>query len=164
MAVGARAGLPIVGVSLPGHFVVKAVENGREILFDPFHGGRRLLPSECETLVEQVTGTPFTASAEALQAVPLGVMIVRMLTNLKAIYLKEGDFARTVRIIERLQTLSPNDPLQQRDLGAAYFKAGKYGNAIVPLAAYLRAVPQATDRDVVVQLLAEAKSQVAKWN
>jgi regulator of sirC expression with transglutaminase-like and TPR domain len=40
MAVGARAGLEIYGVGLPGHFVVKAVEGGDEVVFDPFHGGR----------------------------------------------------------------------------------------------------------------------------
>src|SRR5215471_13230708 len=34
MAVGERAGLRIVGVGLPGHFVAKAVENGNELLFD----------------------------------------------------------------------------------------------------------------------------------
>ena len=64
MAVGACAGLRIVGVGLPGHFVVKATEAGEEVLFDPFHGGRVLTPQECETLVEQVTGLPFTANAE----------------------------------------------------------------------------------------------------
>src|SRR5712692_3228647 len=42
MAVGERAGLHVVGVGLPGHFVAKAIENGREVLFDPFHGGRPL--------------------------------------------------------------------------------------------------------------------------
>src|SRR5262245_50935344 len=47
MAVGARAGLEVVGVGLPGHFVAKAVERRaggvsppREVIFDPFHGGR----------------------------------------------------------------------------------------------------------------------------
>ena len=42
MAVGGRAGLEVVGVGLPGHFVAKAVAGGREVLFDPFHGGRLL--------------------------------------------------------------------------------------------------------------------------
>src|SRR5262245_54606704 len=43
MAVGTRAGLPVVGVALPGHFVAKAVgENGEEVVFDPFNGGQFL--------------------------------------------------------------------------------------------------------------------------
>jgi regulator of sirC expression with transglutaminase-like and TPR domain len=37
IAVGERAGLPVVGVALPGHFVAKAVgPTGDEVLFDPF--------------------------------------------------------------------------------------------------------------------------------
>jgi regulator of sirC expression with transglutaminase-like and TPR domain len=164
MTVGARAGLHIVGVGLPGHFIVKAIDDEEEVLFDPFHGGRVLTPEQCETLVEQVTGMPFAATDESLREVPLGFIVVRMLTNLKAVYLREGDFPRGVRIIERLRQLVPNDPLHQRDLGAALFQAGRHGSAIGPLSAYLRLVPQADDRDTVAQLLAQAKVQVARWN
>src|SRR5207253_3074376 len=42
MAIGSRAGLPVVGVGLPGHFIAKAQHGEQEILFDPFHGGRVL--------------------------------------------------------------------------------------------------------------------------
>ena len=114
--------------------------------------------------MEQVTGLPFSANAETLRAVPLGVMAVRMLTNLKAIYLRDGDYLRGVRIIERLRQLLPDDPLQHRDLGATLFQAGRHGSAIGPLSTYLRLVPQADDRAAVLQLLGQAKSQVARWN
>src|SRR5690349_19756321 len=63
MAVGNRAGLAVRGVGLPGHFIAKAVEGGDEVLFDPFHAGRLLTPSQCEALVEQVTGQHFCATA-----------------------------------------------------------------------------------------------------
>src|SRR5205814_1066528 len=42
MAVGERLGLRIDGLALPGHFVVMARSGGRRIIFDPFHGGKRL--------------------------------------------------------------------------------------------------------------------------
>jgi len=61
MAVGSRAGLEIVGIGLPGHFIVKAVSKTQELLFDPFHGGRRLTVQECEHVVEQATGQPFAS-------------------------------------------------------------------------------------------------------
>src|SRR5713101_5501637 len=53
MAVGQRAGLQVVGVGLPGHFIAKAVAEDREVLFDPFHGGRLLTPTDCQNLVQQ---------------------------------------------------------------------------------------------------------------
>ena len=74
MAVGGRAGLEVVGVGLPGHFVAKAVADGEEVLFDPFHGGRLLTPADCERLVEQAAGVAFEATPDALRPAPLGLI------------------------------------------------------------------------------------------
>src|SRR5436305_6455522 len=69
VAVGARAGLTVQGVGLPGHFIAKAVAPDQEdVLFDPFHAGRLLTPPQCKVLVEQVTGVRFHATAESLAA------------------------------------------------------------------------------------------------
>ena len=92
MAVGARAGLELQGVGLPGHFVVKAVGAESELIFDPFHGGRRLHSSDCELLVQQVTGKPFEATPATLTGIPLALMVQRMLVNLKGIYLGRNEF------------------------------------------------------------------------
>jgi len=164
IAVGERAGLEVVGVGLPGHFVAKAVAGGEEVLFDPFHGGRPLTGADCELRVEQVTGTPFQATPDALRAVPPGPFVLRMLNNLKGAHLRLGDFPRAVRAIERLRQLDPSDVVQQRDLGVSLMRCGEPGRAIDPLAAYLEARPQAADADLVTKLLTEAKGEVAKWN
>ncbi len=164
IAVGARAGLTVVGVGLPGHFVAKAVAGDESVLFDPFHGGRLLTGSDCELLVEQVTGTPFRATSEALRAVTAGPFVLRILNNLKGAYLRRGDFPRAVRVIERLRQLDPSDVLQQRDLGVSLMRTGQAGRAIDPLAAYLGARPQAADAELVTQLLQQARGEVAKWN
>jgi regulator of sirC expression with transglutaminase-like and TPR domain len=164
MAVGTRAGLPIVGVGLPGHFIVKAVADGREVLFDPFHGGRLLAPTDCEHVVQQVTGQPFEASVGALAPLPLGLILMRMLSNLKAIYLGEKDFDRAIRVLERLRQLDPGDPLEQRDLGLSLVSADQPGRAIDHLQAYLTARPLAADVDSVRQLLEQARGAVARWN
>lgn len=164
MAVGGRCGLEVAGVGLPGHFIAKAILDGSEVLFDPFHGGRVLSPAECEVLVEQVVGQPFEARPELLQAVPLGPIVTRMLTNLKAVYLQAPDFPRAVRTMERLRLLHPLDPLQRRDLGAVFMQMEEPGRAIDHLAAYLAALPDAEDQEGVGKLLAKAQGAVAGWN
>jgi regulator of sirC expression with transglutaminase-like and TPR domain len=164
MAVGRRAGLEIDGVGLPGHFVAKASEGGEEVLFDPFHGGRPLTPAKCQRLVEQVTGMPYEVNHETLQAVPIGAIVLRMLNNLKGVYLRVGDYLRAARVIERLRQLSPDDPLQHRDLGATLFQAGHAGRAIDHLQAYLSASPEANDAETVEQMLTQARASVARWN
>jgi regulator of sirC expression with transglutaminase-like and TPR domain len=164
MAVGGRAGLAVVGVGLPGHFVAKAVEGGREVLFDPFHGGRILTPTDCERLVEHSAGTAFEANRRSLRAVPPGVIVERMLSNLKGIYLAAEDFERSLRVMQRLRQLNPRDLLQRRDLGATFLRAGRPGPAIDHLTAYLDADPTAADAAAVSGLLGEARSEVARWN
>ncbi len=164
MAVGGRAGLPVLGIGLPGHFVAQAVDGDAALLFDPFHGGRRLTLEQCELLVEQVTGEPFRAGPAALKAANTGQIVQRLLNNLKATYLREGDFSRAVRVIERLRQLVPDNPVEQRDLGASLLRAGRPGAAIDHLTAYLAAVPECPDQTAVRQLLDQAQGEVAKWN
>jgi regulator of sirC expression with transglutaminase-like and TPR domain len=164
IAVGRRAGMDVVGVGLPGHFIAKATVGDEEVLFDPFHSGRILTPEKCQRLVEQVTGMPFEITAEVLQAVPLGSIALRMLNNLKGVYLRTGDYPRAARVIERLRLLSPDDPLQHRDLGATLMRMGQPGRAIDHLQAYLTAAPEAADESTVKQLLVQAQATVARWN
>ena len=63
MALGQRLDLNIVGLGLPGHFLVKLVDarNG-DVIFDPFHAGRRMALEECSDLVRRVTGLPLDPS------------------------------------------------------------------------------------------------------
>jgi regulator of sirC expression with transglutaminase-like and TPR domain len=164
MAVGQRAGLCVVGVGLPGHFIAKAVANGDEVLFDPFHGGRLLTREQCDGLVQRVTQVPFEVLPEDFRALPLGHILRRMLGNLKGVYLRQDDFPRAIRVIKRIIQLVPDDPVQQKDLGLTLLKAGQPGGAIDCFKAYLAAAPDASDGDDVRQLIHRAEGQIARWN
>lgn len=164
MAVGRRAGLLVEGIGLPGHFIVKATQNQREILIDPFHGGRVLTNDECENLVRQVTGVAFEASALTLQAIPVGLLVKRLLANLKGIYLGREDLPRGVRIMERLYQLNPQDVVLRRDLGATLVKTGQFGKAIDHLRFYLEQAPEAEDFKMIDKILKSAQRRVAEWN
>jgi regulator of sirC expression with transglutaminase-like and TPR domain len=164
IAVATRAGLDVVGVGLPGHFIVKAAQRDSEVLFDPFHAGRVLGVPECAALVESVIGTPFEATPEALAAVPVGYIVLRMLSNLKGVYLRERDYARAARVIGRLRQLCPEDAGQRRDLGTTLLQAGRPGQAIDHLRAYLSSDPPPMDARSVRELLVQAQGEVARWN
>jgi regulator of sirC expression with transglutaminase-like and TPR domain len=164
IAVGARAGLRVEGVGLPGHFIVKAVDVTGEVVFDPFHGGRILTPTDCENLVRQVTGKEYTVTAETLTALPPALMVMRLLNNLKAVYLRRTDMRRAIRVLERLRQLSPCDVELQRDLGVCLVHAGRPGKAIDLLTTYLDAAPEALDAEAVRDILGKARRAVAEWN
>lgn len=164
IAIGERAGLHLAGVGLPGHFIVKAMERGQEVYFDPFHGGRLLTLDECATLVEQVVGTRQEMTPELTSAVSTGYIIQRMLNNLKGVYLRQRDFGRAARIIRRLMQLCPDDRMQGRDLGAVLLQGGRAGQAIDFLARYLQSEPPPEDARSVRELLEQARGEVARWN
>jgi regulator of sirC expression with transglutaminase-like and TPR domain len=164
MALGKRVGLHIEGVGLPGHFVAKAIDGPEQIVFDPFHGGRVLTPVDCENVVRQVTGRDITVTAETLERLPLSLMMMRMLNNLKAIYLKQADMPRAIRVLQRLRQLAPADAELQRDLGICLVHAGQPGKAVDLLAAYLELAPDAMDVEAVRDVLRRARAAVAEWN
>ena len=88
-----------------------------------------------------------------------------MLTNLKASYLRDGDFVRAVRIIERLRQLNPDDAMQQRDLGPILLQARpSRDEAIDHLEAYLHVAPPGEDAEAVRKLLGQARGMLARWN
>lgn len=75
LLVGQRAGLPIDGIGLPGHFIVRH----EDVFFDPFHGGRRVGLDECRALLEQQN---LTLLPQHLAPATSKQMLIRMLTNL----------------------------------------------------------------------------------
>lgn len=164
MAVGERAGLTVVGVGLPGHFIAKAVEGDEAILFDPFHGGQFLDADACEELIRTVTGQPFELTPAALAPAAPGAIVARMLHNLKTAYVAARAYMRAARVTHRLTQLLPHDPAQHRDLGVLLVQAGRFGRAINPLRRYLSARPTADDANDVQNYLTRALVEVSRWN
>ncbi|MFL5329621.1 MAG: SirB1 family protein [Gemmataceae bacterium] len=163
-AVGTRAGLTVEGVGLPGHFIARAADGADVLLFDPYHGGAPLKIADCEQLVEDATGKPFEASAEALEPTPPGYAIRRMLTNLKGTYLRQNDFVRTARVTRRILQLEPTSAIERRDLGICLARTGRPGEAIDLLESYLNSSPSLNDAESIRKLLRHAKAEVARWN
>ncbi|MGW6746209.1 transglutaminase family protein [Streptomyces sp. NPDC055025] len=86
MEVARRAGAPVYGVALPGHFVVGFGDPGERILADPFAGGRLLTSADTALLVTGTTGGTLEDTAlDTLfaPADPLGI-VLRVLNNIRA--------------------------------------------------------------------------------
>ncbi|WP_413801274.1 transglutaminase-like domain-containing protein [Streptomyces iranensis] len=83
MEVARRAGAPVYGVGLPGHFVVGFGDPyGGHVLADPCHGGRPLSAEDAATLVSGATGAPLSPSM-LTPAGPLDI-VLRILNNIRA--------------------------------------------------------------------------------
>lgn len=164
LAVADRLGLAMSGVNLPAHFIVRSRWGSEAVFVDPYHGGTLLDREGCQRLLEKVTGQGVILTDEQLAPCSPALVVRRMLHNLKAVYLRENDFASALPVLRRLTALAGDDPIERRDLGVACLHAGRPGEAIDHLDAYLTAFPKATDSVPVATLLKVARREVASWN
>jgi regulator of sirC expression with transglutaminase-like and TPR domain len=94
---GRRAGVPLAGVGLPGHFVVGHFGADPPLLLDPFAGGRRLETAAPEALVR-----PWRPHEIAM----------RMLNNLVGSYQRRGDLGAAIRAATMRLRLPADDERQ----------------------------------------------------
>ncbi|MFI6092071.1 tetratricopeptide repeat protein [Streptomyces sp. NPDC051218] len=80
--VARRAGAPVHGVALPGHFVVGFGAQDEQVLANPFAGGHVLSSTDAQLLVAGSTGTPLVPSM-LKPAGPVDI-VLRVLNNIRA--------------------------------------------------------------------------------
>lgn len=153
--VGRRAGVPLLGVSFPGHFLVRHAEAA--LLFDPFDAGRPLTVDDCRALLARVSGGAAPFDPELLRPASSREVVARMLRNLKRIHLREGELGAALADVERLLLVSPGDADERRDRGLVLAGLRRWGAAAQDLARYLAARPTAPDADRVRVQLEEAR-------
>ncbi len=154
LAIARRVGLPMVGINMPGHFLIRPDLEDVEICVDPFHRGDILFPQDCEDRLAQVYGHPVALKPSFLQAVTARQYLMRMLTNLKVTYIDRGKFDKALAVVDRLLLLVPNAPLELRDRGILYYRLDRPVEAQHDLEAYLALSPTAAEAPAIRELLA----------
>lgn len=99
--VGRRAGIEVVGVGLPGHFVVYA---GGQMV-DPFHYGEAIGFDEAASLVAAALGGQPRLDRSWLSPVDTPDIVRRMLRNLEGIYSERADAASLEWVTACLEAL-----------------------------------------------------------
>jgi regulator of sirC expression with transglutaminase-like and TPR domain len=145
--VAQRAGIPIEGVNLPGHFVVRFLNGSEPLLVDPFCEGMLLTAEECEERLRQTQGDGSRLAPEDLVAAGPKQILVRMLNNLRLIYLEVEDYGRALSVVDRLALIVGETPRMRRDRGLLFARLQIYGKAWADLAAYLDSDEACADAD-----------------
>jgi regulator of sirC expression with transglutaminase-like and TPR domain len=107
LEVGRRAGLKLEGVSFPGHFLVKAIDDQGELVIDPFNDGAILDLEQLRSRLNQVYGQPVELHPAMLQAATSRQILSRMLRNLKNVYVAASDWTRAMAALVRMLFLEP---------------------------------------------------------
>tara|TARA_B100000029_G_scaffold445555_1_gene466107 strand:- start:1255 stop:2169 length:915 start_codon:yes stop_codon:yes gene_type:complete len=143
--VARRAGIEIHGINFPGHFLLKLptipntiISHNTEIIIDPFHGGGILSESDCRDLLRKHAGEEAAFDKYLLSRATKSEILVRMLVNLKRLYVNMKSFPQAYTITELLLGLDPTAITELRDRGLLAYHLNKYAAALKDLEAYLR--------------------------
>jgi regulator of sirC expression with transglutaminase-like and TPR domain len=147
--VARRAGVRASGVALPGHFVARADDESRTVFVDPFRGGAVITEDDCRELTARATGRASLFRREMLLSTTPAATLLRLLHNLKRVYLAREDYARAHAAVERLLIVAPDEHREIRDRGFLHAHLGRTGAAVADLETYLSLSPRAPDAESV---------------
>ncbi len=172
MEVGRRVGLPLEGVSFPGHFLVRVRVRGGVLVLDPFAGGAPQSEDELRQRLKRVIPEGVAADVpvaelpldQFLEAASKRQILARVLRNLKGIYREIDKPERLLQVLNRMLVLTPEAHGELRDRDFVYQRLECWRPALQDLTDYLQLEPDAPDLDEVRVRMMELTALCARLN
>jgi regulator of sirC expression with transglutaminase-like and TPR domain len=158
LEVGWRLGLPLEGVNFPGHFLVRFRGDAIDLLIDPYDGGAVRFEDEAQELLDRVYGGMVRVHDSFLKAATRREMLVRLLMNLKSLYLNARDHDKALAAVERILLIRPIAVGEIRDRGVILAQLGRKNEALEQLEAYLSMAPEAADSERILGMVNDLKN------
>lgn len=160
LEIARRIDFPMVGVGMPGHFLIRPQFEDVGIFVDAFHRGEILFEQDCRDRLAKIYQQSVQLQATFVEPVSSRRFLTRMLTNLKMIYLNRQELQKALATVERILLLFPDAPMELRDRGLLYFQMGRWAEASQDLNIYLAMLPNAEDAGVIRQLLTQIEQDI----
>lgn len=154
MEVGRRAGIPVAGIGLPGHFIVR-VGPPPGTLADPFAGGVPLTVDDCRRKVKALAGGRVPWRADYLRQMETPALLERVLRNLSGCRGRTGDEAGRFRAVTFLSALRPDEPENLLSRAELAEELGVRGLAREVWAEIVERFPESTQAQAASEKMAE---------
>ncbi|GAB3548838.1 tetratricopeptide repeat protein [Noviherbaspirillum agri] len=167
MELAQQIGLNVKGISFPGHFLMKLSIQSGDIVLDPFNGAslsREELEERLEPYFEQHSYPGAIPLSYYLHAAHPREILVRMLRNLKTLFLEHTRWQRVLGVQQRLLILLPDEITERRDRGLVFANLECPQAALEDLEAYLAERPYAPDAEVLRSKLPELRAATRRLN
>ena len=177
MEVGRKVGLPLQGVSFPGHFLVRLGLRGGTLMLDPFSAGTPMSEHDLRELLRRVVAGSVRAGLRSARDVaaelplnqflePAGhrQILARVLRNLKGIYRDKGEPQTLLRVLNRALLVTPDSHADLRDRGLVFQQLEAFRAALQDLKDYLKREPEAADSDEVRAQVVELTARCSRLN
>ena len=148
MELAKRLDMNVVGIGLPGHFVVKHIpRQGDEQLIDVFEGAVPLSREDAAKRVRAVADEEL--DDDHLRPFSKPQIVRRVLRNLLGVAQDAKDREAMLRSLEALVAIQPDDTADRGLLAVARFETGRREAAITGLDWFLEQQPPGIDLNVI---------------
>lgn len=163
-AVAQRAGIELLGVSSPMHFLTRFEGSSETYFVDAFNQGRVLKYHRCLYWLGEMTELPLDEIEPMLEPARPRDIIIRMLNNLKSIYVQQDQWEAAWKVQRRLTALQPHQYDQRRDLALVALKSNRLGLAVDLLNDCLNHAPDDDAAEIVRYHRDAAERLISLWN
>ncbi|WP_019508874.1 SirB1 family protein [Pleurocapsa sp. PCC 7319] len=158
LAVAKRLDFPMVGIGMPGHFLIRPEFEDVEIFIDPFNRGEILFKQDCQEKLNQIYQQPVELEPSFLAPVSNKQILARMLNNLKFIYLHRQELNKALATMSGILKLFPGNAAEIRDRGLLYYQVKRWQEAVLDLEYFLKIAPNSEDAPTIKKLLQQINS------
>jgi regulator of sirC expression with transglutaminase-like and TPR domain len=145
LEVARRTGLRVHGINVPGHFLLCCPARGlpysRDLIIDPFRGGALLSEESCLRMLhppdDDENGRTRLDERTLLRRATKQQILVRMLLDLKRLYVRMRSFPQARDVTELLLAVDPSAVNELRDRGLLAYHLNDFSAALRDLQAYL---------------------------
>ncbi|MDJ0570717.1 MAG: transglutaminase-like domain-containing protein [Pleurocapsa sp. MO_192.B19] len=153
LAVAKRLNFPMVGIGMPGHFLIRPKFEDAEIFVDTFSQGEILFKQDCQEKLNQIYQHQIVLKPSMLAPISHKQILARMLNNLKYIYLHRRDLNKALAAMSGILRLFPENIAEIRDRGLLYYQINRWQEAVVDLEYFLKVAPDSEDAPMIKMLL-----------
>ena len=165
MEVARRVGLPLYGVGMPGHLLLKLYgEDGQERLIDCFNRGDILSRQDCQTRLDEIYSGEMKLRPEFLHPISRRQILTRMLNNLKTVYLSTRNFRKALPLADLILVIYPRSAEDLKQRALLRYSMGLQSLAAEDLDQYLKMSPNASDVDEIKQMSLSIRRMLALMN
>ena len=165
MEVARRAGVPVFGVGMPGHFLLKFYEvDGRELFLDAYNSGRLLSPEDCQERLTEIYNGQIPLDAKFLTPVGKRQILTRMLNNLRSIYMTTRQLKKALAVIDLILVIYPRSADDVKQRAMLRYQLGYLHGAADELDEYVKMAPEASDADEMKQTAMAIRRTIALMN
>lgn len=153
LAIAKRLDFPMIGIGMPGHFLIRPEFKDAGIFVDSFNQGEILFKQDCQEKLNQIYQQQVELKPSWLAPVSNKQILVRMLNNLKFIYLHRREVKKALAIMSGILRLFPENAGEIRDRGLLYYQLNRWQEAVIDLEYFLKISPHSEDAPMIKILL-----------